>query len=48
MVIESLLNPASESDVLTDKDVYQVGTGANTARENIEINGKDNVDKDNY
>jgi len=47
MDIESLLNPASESHVLTetsDTEIYQAVIDAINAHENMEINGGDNVD----
>ena len=49
MDIESLLNPADESQVLTgtsDEDIYQAVIDSIAARENIEINGGDNVNED--
>jgi hypothetical protein len=47
MDIESLLNPDGESHVLTessDREIYQAVMDAIKARENIEINGGDDVD----
>ena len=49
MEIGSLLNPAGESHVLTeasDADIFQAVTEAFEARENLEINGGDDVDDD--
>ena len=49
MDVGSLLNPAGESHVLTeasDADIYQAVTEAFEARENLEINGGDDVDED--
>jgi hypothetical protein len=49
MDIESLLNPADESQVLTgtsDEDIYQAVMDSIAARENIEINGGDDVNED--
>lgn len=47
MDIESLLNPEGESHVLTetsDREIYQAVMDAIEARENIDINGGDDVD----
>jgi len=49
MDIESLLNPAGESQVLmetSDREIYQAVMDAINARENVEINGRDDVDND--
>ncbi|KAF8232920.1 hypothetical protein L208DRAFT_1269463 [Tricholoma matsutake] len=49
MDIESLLNPANKSQVLTgtsDEDIFQAVMDSIAACENIEINGGDNVNKD--
>ncbi|KAF8219085.1 hypothetical protein L208DRAFT_1555854, partial [Tricholoma matsutake] len=49
MDIESLLNPDSESHILTetsDVKIYQVVIDAIEARENIKITGGDDVDND--
>lgn len=49
MDIESLLNPAGESYVLmegSDREIYQSVMDAMAARENIEINGGDDIDDD--
>jgi DDE superfamily endonuclease len=49
MDIESLLNPAGESHVLTetsDKEIYQAVMDSIVARENVEINGGDDVNED--
>jgi hypothetical protein len=49
MDIDSLLNPAGESHVLTettDADIYQAVIDAIEARENVEMNGGDDVDDD--
>lgn len=49
MDVESLLNPAGESQILTeasDKEIYQAVIDSIAARENIEINGGDDVDED--
>ena len=49
MDINSLLNPAGESYVLTeasDADIFQAVTDAFEAHENVEINGGDDVDED--
>jgi len=49
MDIESILNPVGESHVLTessDIEIYQSVIDAIDARENIEINGGDDVDDD--
>ena len=47
--IEALLNPAGESHILTetsDLEIYQAVIDSIHARENIEINGGDDVDDD--
>jgi hypothetical protein len=47
--VESLHNPAGESQVLTetsDHEIYQAVMDAIDARENVEINGGDDVDND--
>ena len=49
MDIESLLNPAGESQVLmetSDHEIYQTVMDAIDACENIEINGGDDIDND--
>ena len=49
MDIEALLNPAGESHILTetsDEEIYQAVIDSISARENIEINGGDDVDVD--
>ena len=49
MDIESLLNPVGESHILTetsDKEIYQAVMDSIMARENIEINGGDDVNGD--
>lgn len=49
MDIDALLNPAGESHVLTetsDREIFQAVINSNSARENIEINGGDDVDDD--
>lgn len=49
MDIESLLNPAGESHILTetsDVEIYQAVIDAIEARENIEMNGGDDIDND--
>ncbi|KAH9015420.1 hypothetical protein EDB83DRAFT_2232711 [Lactarius deliciosus] len=49
MDINSLLNPAGESHIMTettDTDIYQAVMDAIEARENMEKNGGDNVDED--
>lgn len=49
MDIESLLNPAGESHVLSetsDREIYQAVMDASEARENSEINGGDDIDGD--
>ena len=49
MDIESLLNPAGESHVLSetsDREIYQAVMDAAEARENSEINGGDDIDGD--
>jgi hypothetical protein len=49
MDIESLLNPLSESQILTetsDAEIYQAVMDAVHACENMEINGGDDIDKD--
>ena len=49
MDIDSLLNPAGESDVLTetsDQEIYEAVVDAIRARENVDINGGDDVDND--
>ena len=49
MDIEALLNPAGESHVLTetsDEEIYQAVIDSISTRENIEINGGDDVDDD--
>ncbi len=49
MDIESLLNPIGESHALTetsDKEIFQAVIDGIEARENVEINGGDDVDKD--
>ena len=49
MDIKALLNPAGESHVLTetsDEEIYQAVIDSISARENIEINGGDDVDID--
>ncbi|KAF8221230.1 hypothetical protein L208DRAFT_1329336 [Tricholoma matsutake] len=49
MDIESLLNPANESQVLTgtsDEDIYQAVMDSIAAHENIKINGGDDVNED--
>jgi DDE superfamily endonuclease len=49
MDIKSLLNPAGESQVLmetSDCEIYQAVMDAINARENVEINGGDDVDND--
>ena len=48
MDIESLLNPAGESHILTetsDEEIYQAVIDAKGARENIEITGGDDTDE---
>lgn len=47
MDIESLLNPAGKSQVLmeaSDHEIYQAVMDAIDAHEDVEINGRDNVD----
>jgi hypothetical protein len=47
MDIESLLNPAGKSHVLTemsDQEIYEAVINAITARENIDISGGDDID----
>ncbi|EDR11200.1 uncharacterized protein LACBIDRAFT_324795 [Laccaria bicolor S238N-H82] len=47
----TLLNPAGESHVLTegsDREIYQSVMDAIDARENIEINGGDDIDDENH
>ncbi|KAH9961394.1 hypothetical protein BGW80DRAFT_1181642 [Lactifluus volemus] len=49
MDIKSLLNPAGESQVLmetSDCEIYQAVMDAINTRENVEINGGDDVDND--
>ena len=49
MEIESLLNPADKSQVLTgtsDEDIYQAVIDSIAACENIKINSGDNVNED--
>lgn len=49
MDIESLLNPAGKSHILTeasDQEIYLVVINSIVACENIEINGGDDVDED--
>jgi hypothetical protein len=49
MDIESLLNPAGESHVLTDtsdEEIYQAVIDSISACKNIEINGGDDVNED--
>jgi len=49
MDIESLLNPADESQLLTGtsgEDIYQAVIDSIAACENIEINGEDDVNED--
>jgi hypothetical protein len=49
MDIESLLNPAGESHVLTDtldKEIYQAVINSISAHKNIEINGGYDVNED--
>ncbi|KAH9013984.1 hypothetical protein EDB85DRAFT_1876654 [Lactarius pseudohatsudake] len=49
MEINSLLNPAGESHIMTeatDTDIYQAVMDAIEARKNMEKNGGDDVDED--
>jgi len=49
MDLESLLNPVSESHLLTeasDQEIYQAVVDAVEARENMEVNGGDDIDID--
>ena len=48
MDIENLLNPAGETPIFTeasDEDIFQSIMDAVKARENVEINGGDDVDE---
>jgi len=50
MDLESLLNPAGESHILTegsDCEIYQSVMDAINAHKNIEINGGDDIDNEN-
>jgi len=51
MDINALLNPEGESQIMTetsDKEIYHAVMDAVKARENIEINGGDNIDDEAF